>query len=74
MSLTDCSWSQQPASEPVDNRYTAHGPEWSQTPSTTQLDFTRMYSKDSLTDEQRTRTMTEAKKQWGLATGQGAKL
>ena len=83
----------QPASEPVDNRYTASGPEWADTPSVgltnlavasglyvcqrfqrqscaagqdAQLEFQELYGRGSWGAERRTRTMEQAKRDWGL--------
>ena len=94
----------QPASEPVDNRYTASGPEWADTPSVgltnlavasglyvcqrfqrqscaagqdAQLEFQELYGRGSWGAERRTRTMEQAKRDWGLLPpprGQGGKL
>lgn len=49
----------QPRSHPVDDRYTAHGIEWSATPSTAQLDFHEMYNRRSWGAERRTRSMSQ---------------
>ncbi len=49
----------QPRSHPVDNRYTAHGPEWLDTPSSAQMTFNEMYNRGSWEAERRTRTMSQ---------------
>ena len=49
----------QPRSHPVDNRYSAHGAEWVDTPSSAQIDFNEMYHRGSWGAERRTRTMLQ---------------
>ena len=56
----------QPRSEPVDDRYTAHGEGWAATPSDAQQTFHVMYNEGSVPHEERRRTMEEAKVEWGL--------
>ena len=51
----------QPRSHPVDNRYTAHGPEWIDTPSSAQIDFNEMYNRGSWGAERRTMTMLQVR-------------
>jgi ectoine hydroxylase-related dioxygenase (phytanoyl-CoA dioxygenase family) len=51
----------QPRSHPVDNRYTAHGPEWLDTPSSAQITFKEMYNRGSWNAEMRTRTMSQVR-------------